>query len=191
MGLALVSSERVLISGLRTLHPWLLHGCEFMQSKPFSIAIAVLLVTGGYLAGRAQSQTASSAKPALPAEQVTGVGGIFIKVQDPKKLAAWYRDNLGIPTTGSMAKFLWSEKGQPEKAGYTVWSLFPTNTTYFGNSRSAVMINYRVANLDRMIEQLRSKGIAVEKTENYDYGRFTWVTDPEGNRLELWEQKGK
>ena len=162
-----------------------------MRTKPFSISIAILLVTGGYLAGRAQSQSNQPAKNDPPAEQVTGIGGVFLKAHDPKKLAAWYRDNLGFPMKGAMAKFLWSERGKPEQQGQTVWSLFPTNTTYFGASLSPVMINYRVTNLDRMIEQLRSKGVAVEKTEDPDYGRFTWVTDPEGNRLELWEPKAK
>lgn len=162
-----------------------------MRAKTLSISIAILLVTGGYLAGRAQSQGLQAVKSDPPTEQVTGIGGIFLKAQDPKKLAAWYRDNLGLPMKGAMAKFLWSEKGKPEQQGQTIWSLFPTNTTYFGDSRSSVMINYRVTNLDRMIEQLRSKGIVVEKTDDSDYGRFTWVTDPEGNRLELWEPKGK
>jgi predicted enzyme related to lactoylglutathione lyase len=162
-----------------------------MKNKRFSIPIAILLLLCGYLAGRAQSQGTQPAKSEPPAEQVTGIGGIFLKAQDPKKLAAWYRDNLGFPMKGAMAVFLWSEKDKPEQTGRTVWSLFPTNTTYFGASRSPVMINYRVPNLERMIEQLRRKGVTVEKTEDSDYGRFTWVTDPEGNRLELWEQKGK
>lgn len=162
-----------------------------MRAKPLSISIAILLVTGGYLAGRAQSRGSQPVKSDPPTEQVTGIGGIFLKAQNPKKLAAWYRDNLGLPMKGTMARFLWSERGKPEQQGQTVWSLFPTNTDYFGASLSSVMINYRVTNLDRMIEQLRSKGVAVEKTEDSDYGRFTWVTDLEGNRLELWEAKGK
>ena len=86
---------------------------------------------------------------------------------------------------------VWSEKDKPEQVAHTIWSLFPTNTTYFGASRSPVMVNYRVANLERMIEQLRRNGVSIEKLEDSEYGRFTWVTDPEGNRMELWEPKRK
>jgi predicted enzyme related to lactoylglutathione lyase len=123
---------------------------------------------------------------------VTGIGGIFLKAQDPKKLATWYRDNLGLPMRGGgMAIFPWRDKDKPDQLGRTAWRLFPTNSTYFGASTSPVMVNYRVSNLERMIEQLRRNGVTVEKTEDSDYGRFTWVTDPEGNRLELWEPKAK
>jgi predicted enzyme related to lactoylglutathione lyase len=73
--------------------------------------------------------------------------------------------------------------------GRTVWSLFPADTDYFGPTRPAFMVNYRVANLDRMLERLRQNGVKVEKVEDLDYGRFAWVTDPEGNRVELWEPK--
>jgi hypothetical protein len=151
-----------------------------MQTKLFSIPIAIILVSCGYLAGRAQSQGTQPAKSEPPAEHVTGIGGIFLKAREPKKLAAWYRDNLGLPMKGAMSDFLWREKDKPEQMGHTAWSLFPTNSTYFGASLSPVMVNYRVTNLERMIEQLRRKGVAVEKTEDSDYGRFTWVTDPEG-----------
>jgi predicted enzyme related to lactoylglutathione lyase len=75
--------------------------------------------------------------------------------------------------------------------GHTAWRIFPTNTTYFGQSSSSLMINYRVANLDRMLEQLRTSGVKIEKVENYNYGRWAWIMDPEGNRIELWEPKKK
>lgn len=124
-------------------------------------------------------------------EKVTGIGGVFFKARDPKKLRAWYRDHLGIQNKAGYADFSWREKDNPERLGRTVWTLFPTNSPYFGSSTAPMMINYRVANLDRMIEQLRRAGVAVEKTVDYNYGRFTWITDPEGNRIELWEPKDK
>ncbi len=77
----------------------------------------------------------------------------------------------------------------PTKIGRTVWSIFPKGTDYFGPSTTPYMINYRVANLDRLLEQLRCADVAIEKIEDYDYGRFAWITDPEGNRIELWEPK--
>lgn len=124
-------------------------------------------------------------------ERVSGIGGVFFKAGDPKKMAAWYRDNLGIQSRGGHADFVWLEKDHPDRTGHTAWALFPTNTTYFGSSTSQTMINYRVPNLDRMIAQLRRAEIAVEKVQDYDYGRFAWITDPEGNRIELWEPKSK
>ena len=119
-------------------------------------------------------------------EHVTGIGGIFFKARDPKKMAAWYREHLGINAEDGHADFAWREKDRPEEIGRTVWSIFPADTDYFG---SGAMINYRVSNLDRMLEQLRQRGVTVEKIEDYDYGRFAWITDPEGNRIELWEPK--
>jgi predicted enzyme related to lactoylglutathione lyase len=124
-------------------------------------------------------------------EQVTGIGGVFFKARDPAHMAAWYREHLGIPTEDGHVDFAWREKDNPDKIGRTVWSIFPADTDYFGPSSASLMINYRVANLERMLEQLRRGGIAVEKVEDYDYGRFAWITDPEGNRIELWEPKNK
>lgn len=119
-------------------------------------------------------------------EKVTGIGGIFFKARDPARMAAWYRENLGICSDEGHADFF--EHNNRDSPGRTVWSLFPADTEYFG---PAFMVNYRVANLDRMLEQLRRNGTTIEKLEDYDYGRFAWVTDPEGNRIELWEPKGR
>ena len=123
-------------------------------------------------------------------EQVTGIGGVFFKVKDPKAMAAWYKKNLGIQSKGGFTEFSWRDKDHPDVLGKTVWAIFPTNTKYFGPT-SSLMINYRVANLDRMLEQLRSSGVKIEKVQDSDFGRFAWIMDPEGNRIELWEPKGK
>jgi predicted enzyme related to lactoylglutathione lyase len=85
----------------------------------------------------------------------------------------------------------WPDRDHPEVTGHTAWRIFPANTAYFGQSPSNLMINYRVANLDRMLEQLRRGGVKIEKIEDHDYGRWAWITDPEGNRIELWEPKEK
>jgi catechol 2,3-dioxygenase-like lactoylglutathione lyase family enzyme len=122
-------------------------------------------------------------------QKVTGIGGVFFKARNPKKMAAWYRDNLGIKGKGGFADFVWREKDNPERTGRTAWALFPTNAPYFGTSTASMMINYRVTNLDKMLAQLRKAGIEVADVKEYDYGRFAWITDPEGNRIELWEPK--
>jgi predicted enzyme related to lactoylglutathione lyase len=122
-------------------------------------------------------------------ERVTGIGGVFFKARDPNAMAAWYEAHLGIQSKEGCADFAWREKDHPDQLGRTVWAIFPTDTTHFASS--PLMINYRVANLDRMLAQLRNDGVKVEKVEDYDYGRFAWITDPEGNRIELWEPKEK
>jgi len=150
------------------------------------------LIAGGGCAWqpRESGDTTTNGKE-IQMEQVTGIGGVFFKVKDPKAMAAWYRKNLGIQSKGGFADFSWRDKDHPEETGHTAWAIFPTNTTYFGQSPSTLMINYRVANLDRMLEQLRKSGVTIEKVEDSDFGRFAWIVDPEGNRIELWEPKGK
>ncbi|HZV35917.1 MAG TPA: VOC family protein [Verrucomicrobiae bacterium] len=121
-------------------------------------------------------------------EKVTGIGGVFFKAKDPEKMTAWYREHLGINSQDGHADFVWRDKDHPETTGRTVWSVFPADSDYFNGP---IMINYRVANLDRMLEQLRRGDVTIEKVEDYDYGKFAWLKDPEGNRIELWEPKGK
>ena len=125
------------------------------------------------------------------AEKVAGIGGIFFRVRDRARMLAWYREHLGIDAKEGHADFVWREQERPDEIGRTVWSVFPADTDHFGPAQPAFMINYRVSNLERMLARLRRDGIAVEKVEDYDYGRFAWITDPEGNRIELWEPKGK
>ncbi|MGK2856605.1 MAG: VOC family protein [Thermoanaerobaculia bacterium] len=121
-------------------------------------------------------------------KRVTGIGGIFIKSRDPKMLGEWYRTHLGIDVQdwGGTA-FRWNEpEAQPE--GLTVWSLFPESTNYFEPSTAPFMVNYRVENLMELLDTLRAEGCTVDdKTEVSEFGKFGWVMDPEGNRVELWE----
>lgn len=122
-------------------------------------------------------------------ERVTGIGGIFFKSSDPKALAAFYRDNLGMdPSFENGVVFRWREEGQPGRAASTVWSPFAADTKYFEPSRATFMLNFRVRDLDTMLAQLRAAGVAVdERIEESEYGRFGWFMDPDGNRVELWQ----
>src|SRR6185436_6141858 len=135
----------------------------------FAGAAAVLCVAAAATktnAGASGDTTAKGSERQI--EQVTGIGGVFFKVDDPKGMVAWYRTNLGIQSKGGYTDFTWRDKDHPEQIGHTAWRIFPTNTAYFGQSSSPLMINYRVANLDRMLEQLRSSGVKIEKVEDYD-----------------------
>ena len=122
-------------------------------------------------------------------KRVTGIGGVFFKTQDPEKLKRWYQQHLGIiPDSDGYVSFRWREKDDPERVGYTAWSPFAQDTRYFDPSTKPFMINYRVADLHRLLEQLREEGVQVDDhVEESEYGRFGWIMDPEGNRVELWE----
>lgn len=122
-------------------------------------------------------------------ERVTGIGGIFFKARDINRTLQWYRDNLGISAEETYYDFKWLGADTPELPGRTAWAVFESTSDYFGPSNQTFMINYRVASMDRMLEQLRGAGIEILKAEDYDYGKFAWINDPEGNRIELWEPK--
>ena len=120
--------------------------------------------------------------------RVTGLGGIFFKAKDPKTLGEWYERHLGIPVENSMALFTWRDGKDGKVKGNTVWSIFPAETKYFGEDGASFMINYRVEDMDRVLAALRAEGVKVaKKVEDSEYGRFCWITDPEGNRIELWQ----
>ena len=120
--------------------------------------------------------------------RVTGIGGIFLRARDPKALSQWYADNLGVKLSDyGGATFLWTDE-VPATTGMTTWSLFPSDTKYFGSPTQQAMVNYRVDDLDALLDQLKAAGVTIDpKREDTDYGRFAWITDPEGNRIELWQ----
>jgi catechol 2,3-dioxygenase-like lactoylglutathione lyase family enzyme len=152
--------------------------------------IAAVFVVGfvGGLSVAAQKQES----PGLPAERVTGIGGVFFKARDPKALSVWYREKLGVAVRDGalFSPFEWREREDPARVGTTVWSLFRSDSKYFAPSQATFMINYRVRDLDRMLAQLRALGVGVEsKVSEESNGKFAWVVDPEGNKIELWEPK--
>lgn len=122
-------------------------------------------------------------------KRVTGIGGIFFKSDDPAKLKQWYRTHLGFPADShDMVVFGWREGDDPSRKGMTIWEPFRADTRYFDPSKAPFMINYRVEDLDAVLAALRDEGVEVEpKIEESEYGRFAWLMDPDGNRLELWE----
>ncbi|MCE3294627.1 MAG: lactoylglutathione lyase [Crocinitomicaceae bacterium] len=125
-------------------------------------------------------------KPEL--KRVTGIGGIFFKCKDPKKLRAWYETHLGLSTNDYGAVFEWHQGADSTKKGFTQWSPFIETTKYFGAAEQKFMINYRVHDLEALVKQLEKEGVTiVDKLESYDYGKFVHITDLEGNRIELWE----
>lgn len=122
-------------------------------------------------------------------ERVQGVGGVFIRGRDRQKLADWYAEHLGIDVDRTWwgHVFQWADQDRAQTAS-TTWSVFAHDTDYFGDRGNGAMINFRVKDLHAMLDQLRGAGCDVlDKVEESDFGKFGWVTDCEGNRVELWE----
>ena len=122
-------------------------------------------------------------------KKVTGLGGIFFKSEDPAAMREWYAEHLGVFVPNKYGGlFEWRDKDNPEEMGHTVWSPFGKRTEYFEPSNQPFMINYRVADLDALLEELKAQGVTiVGETMVETYGKFAWILDLEGNKVELWE----
>lgn len=140
------------------------------------------------IAALMSAATPVSAADEPPKGRITGIGGIFFKAKDPKALAAWYRDVLGLSLEnwgGAMLKA--DAPGHPPAL---IWNVFPASTDYFAPSASDHMINYAVDDLDAFLKRIEDKGVKAMKRDDSDpSGKFAWITDPEGNKIELWEPK--
>jgi predicted enzyme related to lactoylglutathione lyase len=121
--------------------------------------------------------------------KITGIGGVFLKCKgDPKALAAWYREHLGMPLEEWGGGVLKWPDDKAADGGMTVWHLAAVDSEWFSPSDSAFMINYRVDDLAELLEQLRASGIEpVSGPESHENGKFAWIMDPDGNKVELWE----
>ncbi|HTY35993.1 MAG TPA: VOC family protein [Bacteroidota bacterium] len=120
--------------------------------------------------------------------RVTGLGGVFFRCEDPQKMREWYKTHLGIDSNQYGGQFEWRSLEDPEKICVTAWNPFPQSTEYFKPSEKQFMFNYRVDDLASLLEELRKEGVTVVDTiQEYDFGKFGWIMDPEGNKIELWE----
>lgn len=123
-------------------------------------------------------------------KKVTGIGGIFFKCKDPKKMNEWYKTHLGFNTTDYGTTFEWRQGDDTTNTGLTQWSPFAETTKYFEPSTKDFMINYRVDNLDALVEQLKNEGVTIlDNIEDSEYGKFVHILDAEGNKIQLWEPK--
>jgi len=119
-------------------------------------------------------------------KRVTGIGGIFFKSEDPTATKNWYKDHLGLNTDDYGCTFKWKDKQGNDAT--TQWSPFKKDTTYFEPSKKEFMMNFRVHNLKELLDTLKEEGVTViGDIEEYEYGKFGWIIDPEGNKIELWE----
>lgn len=121
-------------------------------------------------------------------KRVTGIGGIFFKAEDPEKMKDWYGKHLGIETDEYGGLFKWRDMNNKEQICTTAWGPFKKDTEYFGPSNKEYMFNYRVENLVELLDQLKKEGVeVVGEIEEFEYGKFGWIMDPEGRKIELWE----
>ncbi len=131
---------------------------------------------------------ADEATESTQLKRVTGIGGIFFKCKDPKAIRAWYQTHLGLNTNQYGTVFEWRQADDSTKKGFSQWSPFGDKTKYFEPSTKEFMINYRVADLVALVEELKKEGVTVTDTiETFDYGKFVHIMDIEGNKIELWE----
>jgi predicted enzyme related to lactoylglutathione lyase len=151
------------------------------------IVIAILVLTITFCLGFA-TKTISLNHKNKEMKKVTGIGGIFFKCKNPKTMTEWYSKHLGLDTNPYGATFEWYEGADSTKKAQTQWTPFAETTKYFEPSKQDFMINYRVENLETLIEELKKEGVTiVDKMETYDYGKFIHILDAEGNKVQLWE----
>src|SRR3954462_3782480 len=164
-----------------------------MSGKPIPILSALVLLLVPVCSAQEQANSAKSA--AAPKEatvqnergRILGIGGIFFKSANQQQTREWYSKHLGLADKGGGAMMPWREKDKPENEHVTAWSVFPGNTKYF-EPNQAFMVNYIVDDLDALLERLQKVGVKIDpKRQNADYGRFVWIYDPDGNKIELWQ----
>lgn len=120
--------------------------------------------------------------------KVTGIGGIFFRSKNPKATREWYGKNLGLAINDHGSPFEFRNANRPDEINYLNWSPFEEATDYFDPSRKEFMINYRVQNIEALVKKLKENGVTiVDAIEEYEYGKFVHIMDPEGNKIELWE----
>lgn len=154
-------------------------------------SVLLLLMAGSFISGFA-IKTAfvhfEDGPSTIQPRKVTGIGGIFFKCKDPKAIREWYKTHLGFNVNTYGTVFEWRQGLDSTQKGFTQWSPFKETTTYFQPSTKEFMINYRVLNLEKLVDELLKSGVTVTDTiSTYDYGKFVHIMDPEGNKIELWE----
>jgi catechol 2,3-dioxygenase-like lactoylglutathione lyase family enzyme len=165
-----------------------------MQGIPWStIALGSLLLISVYSKGgrEVQSPQPEKSKPPFKTQQrgrILGNGGVFFKSANRDQMREWYSKHLGLADKGGGVMLPWREHDDPQKEHVTVWTVFPTSTDYFDPSHAPFMINYIVDDLDALLDRLKEEGVKIDaKRMNESYGRFAWIYDLDGNKIELWQ----
>jgi predicted enzyme related to lactoylglutathione lyase len=156
------------------------------MKKRILITLSLVAAFGFGFAFKSLTTKMTNGQP--PLKRATGIGGIFFKCKDPKKVREWYQAHLGLNTNQYGTVFEWRQGADTSKKGFTQWSPFSEKTKYFEPSTKDFMINYRVENLEQLVEQLIKEGVTIaDKIQTVEYGKFVHIIDVEGNKVELWE----
>jgi catechol 2,3-dioxygenase-like lactoylglutathione lyase family enzyme len=165
-----------------------------MQRLPWStIALGSLLLISVFSKGgqEVQSKQPETAKPPVKAEQrgrILGIGGVFFKSANRDQMREWYSKHLGLVDKGGGVMLPWREHDDPQKEHVTVWTIFPASTKYFDPSPAPFMVNYIVDDMDALLDRLKQEGVKIDpKRMDESYGRFAWIYDSDGNKIELWQ----
>jgi predicted enzyme related to lactoylglutathione lyase len=157
-----------------------------------TIAFGSLLVISACLEGGQQAPPPQPDQPKMPVPterrgRILGIGGVFFKSADSRRTREWYSQHLGIADKGQGAMLPWRERDEPQKEHVTVWSVFPASTDYFPAGQS-FMVNYIVDDMDALLDRLKQEGVKIDaKRMDESYGRFAWIYDQEGNKIEFWQ----
>lgn len=142
-----------------------------------------------------QSSQPEKSKQPVKTEQrgrILGIGGVFFKSANRDQMREWYSKHLGLADKGGGAMLPWREHDDPQKEHVTVWTIFPASSTYLDPSHAPFMVNYIVDDLDALLERLKQEGVKIDpKRMDESYGRFAWIYDPDGNKIELWQPTPK
>ena len=162
-----------------------MQGIRWNTTALGSLLLLSVCLRGGL---EAQSPQAEKSKPPAKVEQrgrILGIGGVFFKSANRDQMREWYSKHLGLTDKGGGVMLPWREHGDAQKEHVTVWTIFPNSSTYFD---SPLMVNYIVDDLDALLERLKQEGVKIDaKRMNESYGRFAWIYDSDGNKIELWQ----
>jgi catechol 2,3-dioxygenase-like lactoylglutathione lyase family enzyme len=158
-----------------------------------TVALGTLLLISVYSKGGQQVSSPEPEKSKLPVKanqrgRILGIGGVFFKSANRDQTREWYSKHLGLADKGGGAMLPWREHDDPQKEHVTVWSVFPASTDYFNPGHAPFMINYIVDDMDGLLDRLKEEGVKIDpKRMDESYGRFAWIYDPDGNKIELWQ----
>jgi len=147
--------------------------------------VALLLISVGANKGQ-------DVQPKQPRGRILGIGGVFFKSPNRDQMREWYATHLGLADKGGGVMLPWRERDDPKKEHATVWTIFPASTKYFDPSPAPFMINYIVDDMDALLDRLKQEGVKIDpKRSDESYGRFAWIYDSDGNKIELWQPLSK
>jgi catechol 2,3-dioxygenase-like lactoylglutathione lyase family enzyme len=165
-----------------------------MQGTLWStVALGSLLLIAGCSRGGRQMQSAQTGNSNAPVKaekrgRIVGIGGVFFKSANRDQAREWYSKHLGLTDKGSGMMLPWREHDDPQKEHVTVWSVFPSSTDYFNPGSAPFMLNYIVDDMDALLDRLKQEGVKIDdKRMDESYGRFAWIYDSDGNKIELWQ----